>query len=271
MRVFRFAHTSRGAMLPSTALAIPLPVSREWAWGDASGRGVRVCVIDSGVDGAHPLVPGTVAHWVVDGAGDDWAVVPDDVGDVSGHGTACAGIIRSLAPAAELTSVRVLGGNLRGSGEALLTALEWAVEAGFGLVNVSLSTRKQLFKERLHDLTDRAFFRGVTLVSAAHNSPVISYPWRFPSVISVGSHEIDNPEYIEVNPEPPVDFFALGVNVSVAWTGGGTRVVSGNSFATPHVVGLCARILQRHPDIRTPELRHLLAAVADNHLVSKGS
>lgn len=265
MRTFRFAHTSQGATLPASAIPAPGQIGREWAWGDATGSGVRVCLVDSGVDPGHPAVGGDVATFAVTEDGDGkWTVVADDTGDVAGHGTACASVIRSLAPDCELTSIRVLARNLRGNGEALMTALEWAVRQRFPLINVSLSTRKESLKERLHDLTDTAFFAGVTLVSSAHNSPVISYPWRFPSVISVGSHEFTDPEYLECNPDPPVDFFAPGVNVSVAWPGGGTKSVSGNSFATPHVVGLCARILQKHPEFRTPQLRHVLAAVADN-------
>ncbi|HET8659771.1 MAG TPA: S8 family serine peptidase [Micromonosporaceae bacterium] len=268
MRAFRFAHTSLGATIPVTAIPAPEPIGRDWAWGGATGRGVRVCIVDSGVDASHPLVGGHTTTYAVAEAEAGWTIEPDEAGDVAGHGTACAGIIRSLAPDCELTSIRVLARNLRGNGDALLTALEWAVEQGFPLVNVSLSTRREPLKERLHDLTDRAFFRGVTLVSAAHNSPVVSYPWRFPSVISVGSHEVEDGEYLESNPSPPVDFFALGVNVRVAWPGGGSKIVSGNSFATPHVVGLCARVLERHPEFRTPQLKHVLAAVSNNQVTT---
>ncbi len=252
-----------GAKASSGLIAAPESVGRDWAWGGATGRGVRVCVIDSGVDVGHPMI-GHGELFAVDQIDGQWVIRPDSEGDVAGHGTACAGIIRALAPDCELTSLRVLAPNLRGNGEALLTALEWAVAQHFPIINVSLSTRKEPLKERLHDLTDSAFFAGVTLISSAHNSPVISYPWRFPSVISVGSHEFADPEYLEFNPNPPVDFFATGVNVTVAWPGGGTKIVSGNSFATPHIAGLCARILQRHPQFRTPQLRHVLAAVADN-------
>lgn len=270
-RTIRFAHTSVGEPRDFGELAAPAPVSRSWAWGGATGRGVRVCVVDSGLaDGDPRFATGVHRLAAVRAAGPDadgarpWSIADDTAGDVAGHGTACAGIVRSLAPDCEITSIRVLGGNLQGNGEALLTALEWAVRERFPLINISLSTRREQLKERLHDLADEAWFAGVTLVSAAHNSPVDSYPWRFPSVVSVGAHAVPDPEHVESNPRPPVDFFAHGVDVPAPWTGGATRRVSGNSFAAPHITGLCARILERHPGFGTAQLRHVLAATADN-------
>ncbi|MFI7131711.1 S8 family serine peptidase [Nonomuraea sp. NPDC050153] len=262
LRTFRLAHASRGAVLDSARLALPCAITRDWAWGSATGSGVRICLIDSGVDERHPVFTRPITPLTVTGDGLD--VVPDEVGDQAGHGTACAGVIRSMAPDCELTSVRVLGSGLQGRGEVLLAALEWAIEQRFSLVNLSLSTRRAEHKEALHDLVDRAFFAGVTIVASAHNRPVRSYPWHFPSVISVGSHTLALAEHIECNPEPPAEFFARGIGVEVPLPGGGTSRLTGNSFATPHITGLCARVLQRHPGLPTGQLKHVLAAVANN-------
>jgi subtilisin family serine protease len=272
-RVVKFAHTSRGESISSDAVILGQPLTREWAWGGSTGRNVRVCVIDSGVDADHPAVGGRIECYRVatpDGEGQHAIIEPDDQGDVAGHGTACAGIIRGLAPDCEIVSVRVLGDNLRGNGGALVTALEWAIEQRVDVINLSLSTRKPALKERLHDAVERAYFSGVTVVSSAHNSPVQSYPWRFSSVLSVGSHDRQDPEYLEVSPDPPVEFFASGVNISAAWLDGRTAQVSGNSFAAPHVTGLCARILELHPTFRAAQLKQVLASVANNVEVRRG-
>ena len=198
----------------------PGEVTREWAWGGSTGKGVRVCILDSGVDPEHPLVGHVQQSVAVSLDPDGEAVVADDTeGDLCGHGTACAGIVRSLAPDCELTSVRVLGAGFTGSGDVLLAGLRWAVEQGFDVVNMSLSTTKRQFAGILHELTDRAYFRRTVLVASAHNMPVESYPWRFSSVISVGSHEEQDATTFYYNPDPPVEFFARGVDVEVAWTG----------------------------------------------------
>src|SRR5207253_1393657 len=83
-----------------------------------------------------------------------------------GHGTACAGIVRSIAPECELVSVRVLGAGFSGSEDVLLAGLRWAVEQGFGVVNLSLSTTRRQFAGVLHDLTDEAYFRRTVLVAS---------------------------------------------------------------------------------------------------------
>ena len=243
----------------------PGEVTRDWAWGGSTGSGVRVCILDSGVDREHPLVGG-VHRAVAVSIGDDGETVveEDNEGDLCGHGTACAGIVRSLAPDCELTSVRVLGAGFTGSGDILLAGLRWAVEQGFDVVNMSLSTTKRQFAGILHELTDRAYFRRTVLVASAHNMPVESYPWRFSSVISVGSHEEQDALTFYYNPDPPVEFFARGVDVEVAWMGGARIRCTGNSFATPHMTGLCALVLGKHPDLTPFQLKSVLYLTSSN-------
>jgi subtilisin len=243
----------------------PEQVTREWAFGGATGEGVRVCILDSGVERGHPLVGELDGCVAVTKTGAGGIEVQDDhEGDLCGHGTACAGIVRSLAPKAGLHSVRVLGAGFKGSGSVLLGGLRWAIEQGFDVINMSLSTTKRQFAELLHELADSAYFRRSVLVASAHNMPVESYPWRFSSVISVGSHEEPEPLTFFYNPSPPVEFFARGVGVEIAWLGGGTIRSSGNSFATPHIAGICALILSKHPELTPFQLKNVLYLTANN-------
>src|SRR3954447_11756213 len=129
---------------------------------------------------------------------------------------------------------------------------------------MSLSTTKTAFSELLRDIADTAYFKRTVLVASAHNMPVDSYPWRFSSVISVGSHEEDDPFCFYANPDPPVEFFARGVDVEVGWIGGGTIRATGNSFATPCISGIAALILSKHPRLTPFQLKTVLYLISTN-------
>jgi subtilisin family serine protease len=245
--------------------SLPFEITREWAFGGSIGEGARVCVLDSGVEADHPIVNGVErAVCVMPSDQGEPRVEEDDRGDVFGHGTACAGIIRSIAPACAIASVRVLGSSNRGSGEIMLSGLRWAVEQGYDVINLSLSSTKRALTDLLHEVADNAYFQRRAIVASAHNSAVTSYPWRFSSVISVGSHEMSDPLTFFYNPAPPVEFFARGAGVEVAWTGGGRIRTSGNSFATAHISGICALIMSKHPHLTPFELKSILCQTANN-------
>lgn len=240
-------------------------IDRDWAFDDWTGRGMTVAILDSGLEVDHPALRGRVVESVavemVDGEPN---VVKDDVGDLFGHATACGGIILSLAPEVELVSIRVLGADLKGKGAAFLAGLEWAIERGVNVANLSLSSKSEALFPAFHEVVDDAYFKNVHLVSAANNVPGASYPSLFSSVYSVAAHAIPDPWRIYYNPSPPVEFGAWGVDVPIAWKDGGSTVATGNSFAAPHVAGFVARLLSGHPGLTPFEGKAVLAAVADN-------
>lgn len=244
---------------------------REWAWGGADGSGVRVCVLDTGVEAEHPRVGGLDRSLVVDRDDDGRLTVTDcEPADPAGHGTACASVIRSVAPGAALTSVRVLTDGKAGTGAALLAGLRWAVDEGYDVVNLSLSTTRSEFQAELHELADRAYFRRCLLVASAHNMPVLSYPWTFSSVISVASHDETDPMTYYYNPAPPAEFYARGVKVPVAWPGGREIRSTGNSFAAPHITGICALIMSKHRWLTPFQLKSVLYLAARNVVAVNG-
>ena len=240
-------------------------VTRDWAWGGATGAGIRVGIIDSGLENAHPRLLGRVVQNVaVEMTEDGPKVVPDEPIDLFGHGTACGAIILSLAPEVELVSIRVLGSDLRGKGTAFAAGLEWAIEQQLPVCNLSLSSKSESLYPIFHDLVDRAYFGSMALVSAANNVQAPSYPSLFSSVFSVAAHGEPDPERLYYNPDPPVEFGAWGVDVPIAWKDGGSTVATGNSFAAPHIAGFVALILSKHPGLTPFELKAILASVADN-------
>lgn len=257
------AGASPGSLARSAGLE---SIDRDWAWGSATGKGVRVAIIDSGVEGSHPKVRGRLVESVAVqlSADGDPEVVPDEPQDLFGHGTACAGIILGLAPDAEIVSVRVLGADLKGKGAAFARGLEWAIERGVQIANLSLSSKSEAMYPVFHELADDAYFHNVALVSAANNVPVQSYPSLFSSVLSVAAHGEPDPWRFYYNPRPPVEFGAWGVDVPIAWKNGTETAATGNSFAAPHIAGLVALILSKHPGLTPFEVKAILAAVANN-------
>lgn len=249
-------------------LALPLATDvRDWAWGGATGRGVKVAVVDSGIDEDHPQVGGVAGYVALEADPEaEYGVAYADGRheDLVGHGTACAGIIRALAPEVELYSVRVLGANLKGQGLLFHAGIEWAVEHGMDVVNLSLSSKSERMYAPLHEVADDAFFRGTVLVCAANNVPGPTYPSEFASVVSVAARETDDPWSLAYNPAPPVEFAARGIDVEVAWTAGSTTVATGNSFAAPHVAGLAALIRSKHPWLTPFQVKAVLHAASEN-------
>jgi len=241
-------------------------IDREWAFGGATGEGVSVAIVDSGVEADHPSVRGRLKEsWAVELKGGEAQVVADPMGgDLFGHGTACAGIIAGMAPLVDLVSLRVLGSDLKGKGVAFAEALEFAIKRPVRVANLSLSSKSDALFPIFHELADEAYFSGVVLVSAANNVPGPSYPSLFSSVISVAAHPDPDPWRFYYNPKPPVEFGAWGVDVPVAWRDGGITVATGNSFAAPHITALVALILSKHPGLTPFEVKAILAAVANN-------
>jgi subtilisin len=245
---------------------IDLPIDKNWAWGGASGAGITVAVIDSGVDAAHPAV-GAVDRAVAlqwDPETEEVMSTEGPHDDLFGHGTACAGIIRRAAPGATIWSVRVLGSRLTGKGVVFAAGIRWAITQGARVVNMSLSTGREDYFGLFHEIADEAAFAGVILVCAANNVPARTYPAQFSSVISVAAHDGRDPFGLDANPAPPVDFGAPGIDIRVPWLSGSTIVSTGNSFAAPHVTGLVARLLSKHPQLTPYEVKTVLRAVASN-------
>lgn len=262
------AYGRRSTVLRLDSAASMDDLSPSWAWGGATGKGVRVAIIDSGIEAQHPDLDGCVdeANGVQITLDPHGEVVeergPHD--DSVGHGTACASIIHGIAPEAKITSVKVLGRGLSGKAAAFLRGLAWAVEQGFDVINLSLGANRREWALPFYEICDRAYFSGSFIVTAANNLPRPSFPSLYASVASVASSLSTDPYRFHHNPEPPTEFLAPGVDIDVAWKGASRIVATGNSYAAPHISGIAALIRSKHPELRPFQLKTVLWATAAN-------
>jgi subtilisin family serine protease len=236
-------------------------------WAGRTGRGVRVAVVDSGIDTEHPDLKGKVKA-SVEAVAEDGKIDfrPSTSGDQAGHGTACAGIIASVAPDVDLYSVKVLGPKASGSGDMFLVGLDYAIKQKFQIINLSLGTTKRDFFAPLHDLLDRAYQSGCIVVSAANNLPYPSYPSIFSSsVVSVVKRSGGDPFNFGFRYGQVIEVVAPGVEVTTAWPGGGYRQLTGNSFACPYVVGIIALIKEAYPNLTPFQVKSILYTIAQRN------
>jgi subtilisin family serine protease len=242
-------------------------------WRASTGRGVKVAIIDSGIDTHHPDLEGRVEECVEARAENKRIVFdPCTTGDSAGHGTACAGIIAKIAPDATLYSIKVLGSAGLGDGQAFLAGLEYAIKQRFHVINLSLGTTKPQFFSPLHDLLDRAYQAGCIVVAAANNLPHPSFPSVFSSsLISVIKSTETDPLNFGFHFGEVIELTAPGVNIRTAWLEKGYRTLTGNSFACPHIVGVIAKLLEKHPEMTPFQVKSALYAIARENQLKEAS
>jgi subtilisin len=271
----RPAYTRESSVLRLPSAVSLEDLSPEWAWGGATGDGVRVAVIDSGIEATHPALEDCVdvegGVEVRIGADEQAEIIASPHDDSYGHGTACAGIIHSLAPQARITSVKVLGPTLGGKAAAFLKGLGWAIEQGFDVINLSLGTHRRDWALPFYEVCDQAYFKNCFLVTAANNVARPSFPSMFGSVASVACNLATDPFRFHFNPDPPTEFLARGIDVDLAWQGGGRTRATGNSFAAPHITGIVALIRSKHPELRPFQVKTVLWATAANVWEMRGA
>lgn len=227
------------------------------AHGFGRGAGVRVAVLDTGVDPTHPDLAGRIVGGrdLVQNDADPWeeASGVDEDGDglvdeSFGHGTHIAGLIALLAPDVELLVYRVLDDEGWGSAFAVSQGIVRAVSDGARVVNLSLGMYEEF--RALGSAIDYATRNGVVVVASIGNDATDSpaqYPALLPTVLSVGSADRDDGLAPFSSYGNHLDVIAPGVNVLSLYPGGGFAAWSGSSMATSIASALCALVVQQHP------------------------
>jgi subtilisin family serine protease len=237
---------------------------------EGDGSGVKVAIIDSGIDVTHPALAGlTLADEVtVSCDGVNLRIEEGAGGDVYGHGTAVAALLRDVAPGAQVGSFRALDSSNHARSFVIAECVNQAINRGYQVINCSFGCRGlPRYVMDYKEWVDRAYLEGVQIVAACSNlDPGIrEWPAYFPSVISVRGIDCGVDELYH-SPRRLVSFLARGERVEVPWLQGATKIETGSSYAAPLVSGRIARLLGRMPSLNPAAVKPLLAELATSYL-----
>jgi hypothetical protein len=225
------------------------------------GQGVRVAVLDSGINVLHSHVREVAGGVHVRRHGDGSLEFDPDFRDLLGHGTAVAGVIRAKAPEVELYAVRVFDRELRTQAAVVAAAIRWALEHGLHAVNISLGTERAEHREVLQDACNEAIGRGMVLVAAAGDEEREWFPASFANVIAVAGDQRCAWDEHFYCPDEAVPFRAHPSPCPLPGRPQSFNL-QGHSFAAAHITARVARILEEKPQARHEEIVEFLIAQA---------
>lgn len=231
-----------------------------------TGKGVKIAVIDSGIEVDHPDLPGLtlVDDLHVIDAGVQIEVKPGDGSDVYGHGTAVTGVIRRIAPDAQIGSIRVLGANLGSRTVIIREGVRQAIDRGYHVLNCSFGCGLKDHIFQYKEWIDEAYLKGIHIVSACNNYDFTTPEWPgyFPSVVTTNMARFDEDHTFFYKPGHLVEFAARGVDVTLPWNGHARKEVTGSSFAAPIMSALLARLISEMPKLAPLEAKSILHRLA---------
>lgn len=220
------------------------------AWKQGQGRGIKVAVIDTGVDCTHPDLQcdfSKGANILEPGADpmDDNEHGTHVSGTIAGRGN--GGGLLGVAPQATIIPVKVLNKDGEGSLSDIVKGINWATKAGVDVINMSLGG--DTGSAALERAVKKALAAGVVVVAAAGNSgpnpDTVGYPGGYAGVIAVAASDSGDKVAKFSSRGEAVAVIAPGVDIKSTVPGGGYATESGTSMASPHVAGLAALALER--------------------------
>ena len=227
-------------------------VGAEVAWQKTKGKGVKVAILDTGIDRDHRDLLPNVRETI------DFTGSPYGAEDVQGHGTHCAGIVAGVdnqvgmigvAPEVEIYAAKVLGDNGSGSFDAVIKGIRWAMAHQVDVISMSLGTHVRP-PEILHDTIKQAVAQGIIIVAATgnENGPVC-YPAAYDEVIAVSAvdQKLERAKFSNYGIKNEIS--APGVDIVSTYKNNTYARLSGTSMATPLVAGACALIIARYKQL----------------------
>lgn len=263
-RVYALTHAGQEIVspeLPWNLVAVQAPLVLD----KARGSGIKIAIVDSGIDLHHPGLPHTAEGY---NALDPETSPEDD----NGHGTHVAGIAAGnwqdgsgVAPEATIVPVKVLDSSGSGNLSDVVDGLNWCLSRNIPIVNMSLGSPRDT--QTMRAAVAALWEAGLLAVAAAGNEGprlgTVSFPARWPEVLAVAASTQDGRIAEFSSRGPQVDLAAPGQSILSTWPGGGTRTLSGTSMAAPHVSGGAALLMELsqksgYPAVRPGEVIRLL-------------
>ncbi len=246
----------------------------EWLkneFGFLTGEKIKIAVIDSGCDKVI-----TTDSRIVKGIsfiGDEEGFTfeqNDDYFDKLGHGTACIDIILQIAPAVEIIPIKVFNSSLETSIEIIVAAINYAIDYGVDLINLSLGTKLSEALYPLYVVCEKAKQKNIIIVSANGNLDNNSYPAIFENVISISSTYTESKFDFLYNSGDAVECLADGYPTNALGLNGRRQALGGNSFASPIVTGIVTLLVEKFSSKDLDCIRQLLEKYSINNKKSSG-
>ncbi|MGK0185967.1 MAG: subtilisin family serine protease [Verrucomicrobiales bacterium] len=241
----------------------------ERALAEGDGAGVKIAIIDSGVESSHPDLNGLILEddLAIEVDGHRLVTVSGDGTDVFGHGTAIAGIVRNTSPAAKIGSFRVLGAGLRSRTAIIREGINQAILRGYDILNCSFGCRGETqWIMDYKSWVDQAYLNGIHVVAACNNQNFnrVEWPGYFNSVITVNMAPARDTASVYFRPGHLVGFAARGIDITVPWRAGTRKTVTGSSYAAPLVSALLARMIATCGSMSPPQAKAVLQELSDS-------
>ena len=225
----------------------------------ATGRGVKIAVIDSGVNLRHPHIIASTRGVCVGFTAPDGDLADDKFG----HGTAVTAAIQEKAPGAEYYALKVFGDSLRTTTPRVMEAIEWSIDHGIDLVNLSLGTPNLEYREEMQSLVTRAAAAGVVLIAARTARQDVVLPGILPGVIGVDlDWSLSRDRYRIEDGNGYTRFLAPGFPRPLPERPP-ERNVYGISFAVANMTGFVARACEGLRPRSAEVIRQIMAAEAE--------
>lgn len=247
---------------------IPWGIQRVQApplWPITEGYGIKVGIIDTGIDARHPDLKDNV------GGGINTIDSTSPFVDGNGHGTHVAGTVAALnnqigvvgvSPQARLYALKAFDDD----GSATLTdiaqAIDWAIDNNIRILNMSFGSRDT--SKVLHHAIKAAFNKGVIMIASAGNSSeTLDYPARHAEVLAIGAIDKRGKVPSFSNYGKTLNYVAPGVDILSTWPKSPHyTTLSGTSMATPHITGIVALLLSKAPQLTPSQIKRILDRAA---------